>query len=91
MTWFKSSNQNNITGVSQTLTDRELYIDQNEMKNWATTIVELESGEDPTSTNFGNQSLYPLSAAQYQTMASLTGLNVNYLQVRRRAADRRLL
>ncbi len=48
MTWFKSSNQNNVTGVSQTLTDRELYVDQNEMKNWATTIVELKSGEDPT-------------------------------------------
>ncbi len=80
MTWYKSSNQNNITGVSQTLTDRELYVDQNQMKNWATAIVELQSGEDPTSTNFGNQALYPLSAAQYQTMASLTGLNVNYLQ-----------
>jgi hypothetical protein len=80
MTWFRSSNQNNITGVSQTLTDRELYIDQIDMKNWATAIVELESGENPTSTNFGNQSLYPLTAAEYQTMASLTGLNVTYLE-----------
>ena len=67
MTWFRSSNQNNITGVSQTLTARELYVDQNEMKNWAQTIVELQSGEDPTSTNFGNTALYPISTAQYQT------------------------
>jgi hypothetical protein len=80
MTWFKSSNQNNISGVSQTLTDRELYIDQNEMKNWARYIVDLESGEDPTSTNFDNQSLYPTTTAQYQTMATLTGMNFNYLQ-----------
>jgi len=80
MTWFKSTNQNNISGVSQTLTQRELYIDQNEMKNWAQIIVELQSGEDPTSTNFGNTSLYPITSAQYQTMASLTGMNVNYLQ-----------
>jgi hypothetical protein len=70
MTWFKSSNQNNITGVSQTLTDRELYIDQNDMKNWATDVVELESGENPTSTQFGNQSTFPLTAAQYQTMST---------------------
>src|ERR1035438_2567611 len=28
MTWYKSSNQNNITGVSQTLTARELYVEQ---------------------------------------------------------------
>ena len=80
MTWFKSSNQNNITGVSQTLTDRELYIDQNEMKNWARVITDLQSGEDPTSTNFDNTTLYPLTQTQYNTMASLTGLNVNYLQ-----------
>ena len=80
MTWFKSSNQNNVTGVSQTLTDRELYVDQNEMKNWATTVVELESGENPTTTQFGNQTVYPLTQAMYQQMAALTGLNVNYLQ-----------
>ncbi len=79
MTWFKSSNENNTTGVSQTFTNRELYIDQNEMKNWARSIVELESGESPTSTSFDNQTLYPLTQAQYQTMASLTGMNVNYL------------
>ena len=49
MTWFKSSNQNNVTGVSQTLTDRELYVDQNEVKNWATTDrgAELRRGSDP--------------------------------------------
>jgi hypothetical protein len=80
MTWFKSSNQNNVTGVSQTLTDRELYVDQNEMKNWATFVVELQSGEDPTSTQFGNQTVYPLNQTMYQQMASLTGMNVNYLQ-----------
>jgi outer membrane receptor protein involved in Fe transport len=80
MTWFRSNNQNNITGVSQTLTDRELYIDQNEMKNWATDIVELESGENPASTQFGNQATFPLTAAQYQTMGQLTGLSPVYLE-----------
>ncbi len=80
MTWFRSNNQNNLTGVSQTLTARELYIDQNEMKNWARTIVDLQSGEDPTSTNFDNTTLFPTTSAQYTTMAALTGMNVNYLQ-----------
>ena len=80
MTWFKSSNQNNVTGVSQTLTDRELYVDQNEMKNWATTVVELMSGEDPTSTQFGNQNVYPITASMYQQEAALTGLNINYIE-----------
>jgi hypothetical protein len=80
MTWFRSNNQNNTTGVSQTVNGRALYIDQNELKNWATTIVELQSGEDPTSTNFGNTSIYPLTTAQYTSMAAMTGLNVNYLQ-----------
>jgi hypothetical protein len=78
MTWFKSSNQNN-TGASYTLTGRELYTDQNEFKNWATTIVELNSGEDPTSTQFGNTTVFPLSTAQYSQIAALTGLNVTYV------------
>jgi len=79
MTWFRSSNQNNTTGVSQTLTDRELYVDGNEFKNWATTIVELNSGEDPTQTSFGNQTTFPLSLAQQNQVAALTGLNYNFL------------
>ncbi|MGD1032149.1 MAG: TonB-dependent receptor plug domain-containing protein [Opitutaceae bacterium] len=80
MTWFRSSNENNTVGVSQTYTDRELYIDQNEMKNWARSIVDLESGENPTSTGFDNQTLYPLSTSQFQAMSALTGMNANYLQ-----------
>ena len=80
MTWFRSNNLNNVTGVSQTVNGRSLYIDQNEFKNWARTIVDLQSGEDPTSTNFDNTTLYPITQAQYQTMASMTGLNINYLQ-----------
>ncbi len=75
MTWFKSNNQNNVTGVSQTLTDREIYVDENEAKNWGTTIVELNSGEDPTQTTFGNTTTFPLSTAQQQQVATLTGLN----------------
>ncbi len=79
MTWFKSNNQNNVTGVSQTLTDREIYVDGNEAKNWGQTIVELNSGEDPTQTNFGNQTTFPLSTAQQQQVAALTGLSYNFL------------
>ena len=79
MTWYNSTNENNTTGVAQTITNRELYIDQNEMRNWARSIVDLQSGEDPTSTTFDNTTLYPLSQAQYQTMANMTGMNVNYL------------
>ena len=79
MTWFKSNNQNNVTGVSQTLTDREIYVDENEAKNWGTTIVELNSGEDPTQTTFGNTTTFPLSTAQQQQVATLTGLNYNFL------------
>ena len=80
MTWFKSSNVNNISGVSQTLTDREMYIDDSDMKDWATHIIELESGENPTSTQFGNQTVYPISAAQWQAVSALTGLNINWLE-----------
>jgi hypothetical protein len=42
--------------------------------------VELESGENPTSTQFGNQATFPLTTAEYATMASLTGLAQTYLE-----------
>jgi outer membrane receptor protein involved in Fe transport len=79
MTWFKSVNENNISGVSQTYTDREINIDST-MKQWSQVIVELESGENPTSTQFGNVSTYPLTAGEYQTMSQLTGLSLTYLE-----------
>jgi outer membrane receptor protein involved in Fe transport len=80
MTWFKSNNQNNP--VASTVTSRELYVDQNEMVNWAHTVVNLEKGEDPTSTQFGNTSIAAdaYTTADYQTMAALTGMNLNYLE-----------
>jgi outer membrane receptor protein involved in Fe transport len=78
MTWYRSSSENNTTGVSSTITSRTRYVDQNELFNWATTVVELRSGQDPTNVNFGNQSVTPLTQAQENQISALTQLPYNY-------------
>ena len=63
MTWFRSSNEFNTVGVSETVTGRIPNIDT-ALIGWATSVVELRNGEDPTNTNFGNLTVYPLSQAE---------------------------
>jgi hypothetical protein len=75
-TWFNTTNENAI--VSLTSTGRANYIDANELKNWATKVVEVESGQDPTNVNFGNTNIYPITAAMQNQIAALTGLPYNY-------------
>ena len=78
MTWFKAANQNNTVGVSGTLTQRSIYLDSPQLQLWATTIVELRNGENPTSPNFGNTTLMPLTPAEQNQVSALTGLPYAY-------------
>jgi hypothetical protein len=78
MTWYRSNNENNTTGVSTTITSRTRYVDQNELFNWATTVVEMRNGEDPTNVNFGNTSVYPLTQTEENQISALTELPYNY-------------
>jgi hypothetical protein len=78
MNWYRAANQFNTVGVSSTITTRTLYLDVNEMKNWGRYVVELRNGESPTDPNFDNQTAYPLSNAEQNQIAALTGLPFDY-------------
>jgi hypothetical protein len=78
MTWFRSANENNETSVSNAITGRVLYVDANEFKNWATSVVEMRNGEDPTNPNFDNLTVEPLSLAEQNQVSALTGLPYSY-------------
>ena len=75
-TWFHTTNENQI--VTLTSTGRANYIDQTELKNWATAVVEMRNGESPSDPNFGNTAVYPITAAMQSQIAALTGLPYNY-------------
>ncbi len=75
-TWFTTTNQNQL--VSDTSNARALYIDANELKAWATAVVEVRNGQDPTAADFGNTSIHPVTAAMQDQISQLTGLPYNF-------------
>jgi len=77
MTWFRATNQNNP--VSSTPTARVIYIENNEMRNWARQVVEIRNGADPTNVNFDNLTVTPLTTTEQTQIEALSGLSYNYL------------
>ncbi len=81
-TWFHTTNEN--ARVTLTSTARAQYIDQTELKNWATKVVQVRTfnatgyGAAPGTTNFGNTNIYPITQAMQDQIAALTGLPYNY-------------
>jgi len=76
-TWFNTTNENAL--VTLTSTARANYIDQTELKNWATKVVEIRNGQNPeTDPNFGNTNVYPITPAMQDEIAKLTGLPYTY-------------
>jgi hypothetical protein len=81
-TWFNTTNENAI--VTLTSTGRANYIDQTELKNWATKVVQVQDyvssgyGVAPNNANFGNTNIYPITAAMQAQIAAVTGLPYTY-------------
>ncbi len=75
-TWFETTNENAI--VTLTSNARANYIDQTELKNWATKVVQIRNGQNPADPNFGNTNIYPITPAQQDQIAALTGLPYSY-------------
>jgi hypothetical protein len=75
-TWFNTTSDNAI--VTLTSTARANYIDQTELKNWATEVVEIRNGQSPSDPNFNNTSVHPITVAEQGQIAALTGLPYTY-------------
>lgn len=75
-TWFNTTNDNAI--VTLTSTARANYIDQTELKNWATEVVEIRNGQNPSDPTFNNTSIHPITPAMQDQIAALTGLPYSY-------------
>lgn len=75
-TWFTTDNLNQV--VNFTSVARANYIDQTELKNWATAVVEIRDGESPSDPNFGVTSVYPITSAMQSQISALTGLPYSY-------------
>ena len=70
-TSFKTTSANVIT--SFTSTGRAIYLDTLE-KDWAQEVVGVRNGENPTLANFNNTAVFPVTTAEQNQIAALTGL-----------------
>jgi outer membrane receptor protein involved in Fe transport len=81
-TWFNTTNENAL--VTLTSTARANYMDQTELKNWATKVVYVRNflssgyGVAPSDANFANTNIYPTTLAMQSQIAALTGLPYTY-------------
>jgi TonB-dependent Receptor Plug Domain len=76
-TWFTNTNVNVPTTF--TSVTRANYVDQTLLKDWATTVVQIRNGQNPTTDpNFGNVNVYPITATEQTQISALTGLPYNY-------------
>ncbi len=75
-TWFNTTNQNAF--VTLTSTGRANYIDNAILQHWATEVVEIRDGQNPSDPNFNNTNVYPITVAMQNQISQLTGLPYNY-------------
>jgi len=75
-TWFKTGDLNQV--VNFTSIARANYIDAVQLHDWATAVVEIRNGQSPSDPNFGNTSVYPITALEQTQIAALTGLPYSY-------------
>jgi hypothetical protein len=74
-TKFDTASENVLT--SFTSTARAVYLDTL-MKDWATAVVAVRNGENPTLANFNNQSIFPITTAEQGQISALTGVPYNF-------------
>ena len=66
-TWFNTTNDNAY--VTLTSTGRANYIDNAILQHWATEVVEIRDGENPSDPNFNNTNVYPITSAMQSQIA----------------------
>ncbi len=78
-TWFQTTNENQVTNFISTA--RADYLDVTQIKDWASAVVEIRNGENPSDPNFGNAAVAGhgiTTVALQNQVAALTGLPYTY-------------
>jgi len=70
--WYKSTAQNAISTAAGTAIGRAERIDNSSLYTWATEVVRIRNGEDPTGQFFNNNTVTPLSIPEQIAINALT-------------------
>lgn len=77
--FFDTTSDAERVGAAANLLGRLVRADTSNFRDWANYVVRIRSGEDPTSSTFNSASV-PLTTAQQDQVAKLTGLPYNWPQ-----------
>jgi len=74
LNWYEATNENAVSSSAGTPITRIERIDTSSFRSWATYVVRIRDGQDPTSSTFNNNTLTPLSQADQDAIAKIMGL-----------------
>jgi hypothetical protein len=83
LNWYESSNEHAPSAAGSTPSGRVARIDTQSARDWATAVVRIRHGENPTVTgwgNSGNNTTNPLTAEMQNEIAALWGLPFDWPQ-----------
>lgn len=83
LNWYEETNENAPSAAGSTPSGRVARIDTQSARDWATAVVRIRHGEDPTVTGWGtsgNNTTNPLTSAMQTEIAALWGLPFDWPQ-----------
>ncbi len=74
LNWFEADNQNAPQSAAGTPIIRIERIDTSSFRSWANYVVRIRDGQDPTSPDFANNTITPLTQAEQDQIAQIMGV-----------------
>jgi len=74
LNWYEATDENAPSSAAGTPIGRIERIDTSSFRSWATYVVRIRDGQDPTSSTFNNNTTTPLTQADQDAIAKIMGL-----------------
>jgi hypothetical protein len=74
LNWYDATDENAPAPIASTVTGRTVRIDNSSGLDWARKVVRVRHGEDPTATDFDNNTVHPLTEQMASEIQTLWGL-----------------
>ena len=74
LNWYKATNDHAVSSAGSTPAGRMVRIDTSSGRDWAREVVRIRHGENPSATDFDNNTTHPLTSQMQDEIAALQGL-----------------
>ncbi|MEO7413627.1 MAG: TonB-dependent receptor [Opitutaceae bacterium] len=74
LNWYEATDENSPAAIASTVTGRTVRIDNSSGLDWARKVVRVRNGQNPSATDFDNNTNNPLTAQMAAEIQALWGL-----------------